>query len=287
MTSFQSSIPSLSRTFHQSRLYRAEEQKSETETTSSGSASQSATSSDIDAVSESSGTTSEPLGQSEHQTESKVESQTESISEKASELAQKAQETVSDVAAKAAQAVGEFSPSTDKVQETASEVTEKAQATASQAAETVQQTASSVGRKTRDAVDANSPFKSQDPSAPAPPTKILYVGNLFFEVTAPQLEAEFAKFGEVTNSRVVTDNRGLSKGFAYLEFANQEAANDALNALDQKVFQGRRLSVQFHKRRAPAGRENRTTQASATPSKTLFIGNMSYQMSDKDLNGKL
>jgi len=287
VTSFQSSIPSLSRTFHQSRLYRAEEQKSETETTSSGSASQSATSSDIDAVSESSGTTSEPLGQSEHQTESKVESQTESISEKASELAQKAQETVSDVAAKAAQAVGEFSPSTDKVQETASEVTEKAQATASQAAETVQQTASSVSRKTRDAVDANSPFKSQDPSAPAPPTKILYVGNLFFEVTAPQLEAEFAKFGEVTNSRVVTDNRGLSKGFAYLEFANQEAANDALNALDQKVFQGRRLSVQFHKRRAPAGRENRTTQASATPSKTLFIGNMSYQMSDKDLNGKL
>ena len=286
MTSFQSSIPSLSRTFHQSRLWRAQEQKSET--TSSGNASQSGTSSDIDAVSESSGTTSEPLGQSEHQTESKIESQAESISEKASDLASKAQETVSDVAAKAAQAVGEFSPSTDKVQETASEVTEKAQATASQAAESVQETASSVGRKTRDAVDANSPFKSHNPSAPPPPTKILYVGNLFFEVTAPQLEAEFAKFGEVTNSRVVTDNRGLSKGFAYLEFANQEAANDALNALDQKVFQGRRLSVQYHKRRTPAGRERETrhSQGSATPSKTLFIGNMSYQMSDKDLNGR-
>jgi nucleolin len=284
VSSFQSSIPSLSRTFHQSRLYRAEEQKSETETTSSESASQSAASSDIDAVSESSGTTSEPLGQSEHQTES----QTESITEKASDLAQKAQQTVSDVAAKAAQAVGEFSPSTDKVQETASEVTEKAQATASQAAETVQETASSVGRRTRDAVDANRPFKSHDETAPSPPTKILYVGNLFFEVTAPQLEAEFAKFGEVVNSRLITDNRGLSKGFAYLEFANQEAANDARDALDQKVFQGRRMSVQYHRRREPGGKErqNRTSQSSATPSKTLFIGNMSYQMSDKDLNGK-
>jgi hypothetical protein len=293
VSSFQSSIPSLSRTFHQSRLYRAEEQKSETETTSSASASQSGASSDVDAVSESSGTTSEPLGQSEHQsknkTESQVESQAESISEKASDLAEKAKETVSDVAAKAAQAAGEFSPSTDKAQETASEVTEKAQATASQAAETVQETASTFGRRTRDAVDAKSPFKSHDQSAPNPPTKILYVGNLFFEVTAPQLEAEFAKYGEVTNSRVITDNRGLSKGFAYLEFANQESANDALNALDQKVFQGRRLSVQFHKRRTPAGREreNRTSQGSATPSKTLFIGNMSYQMSDKDLNGML
>lgn len=297
MSSFQSSIPSLSRTFHQSRLWRAEEQKSETETTSSASASQSGASSDVDAVSESSGTTSEPLGQSEHQsehktesqTESQIESQAESISEKASDLAEKAKETVSDVAAKAAQAVGEFSPSTDKVQETASEATEKAQATAAQATETVQEAASTVGRRTRDAVDANSPFKSRDEATPAPPTKILYVGNLFFEVTAPQLEAEFAKYGEVTNSRVVTDNRGLSKGFAYLEFANQESANDALNALDQKVFQGRRLSVQYHKRRTPAGREreNRNSQGSATPSKTLFIGNMSYQMSDKDLNGGL
>lgn len=289
MSSFQSSIPSLSRTFHQSRLWRAEEQKSETETTSSASASQSGASSDVDAVSESSGTTSEPLGQSEHQSEHKTESQAESISEKASDLAEKAKETVSDVAAKAAQAVGEFSPSTDKVQETASEATEKAQATAAQATETVQEAASTVGRRTRDAVDANSPFKSRDEATPAPPTKILYVGNLFFEVTAPQLEAEFAKYGEVTNSRVVTDNRGLSKGFAYLEFANQESANDALNALDQKVFQGRRLSVQYHKRRTPAGREreNRNSQGSATPSKTLFIGNMSYQMSDKDLNGGL
>ena len=283
VSSFQSSIPSLSRSFHQSRIWRAEEQKSEAETTS-GTASRSGASSDIDAVSESSGTTSEPLGQSEHQTES----QTESISEKASDLAQKAQETASDAAAKvqetasdaaakAAQAVGEISPSTDKVQETASQVTESAQATAS-----------TVGRQTRDAVDAHNPFKSHNQSAPAPPTKILYIGNLFFEVTAPQLEAEFAKYGEVTNSRVVTDNRGLSKGFAYIEFANQEQANDALNALDQKVFQGRRLSVQYHKRRTPGGREreNRTIQGSNTPSETLFIGNMSYQMSDKDLNGR-
>ena len=167
-------------------------------------------------------------------------------------------------------------------------MTESAQATASQAAESAQATASSVSRQARDAVAANDPFRSNDSSAPAPPTKILYIGNLFFEVTAPQLEAEFSKYGEVSNSRVVTDNRGLSKGFAYIEFATQEQANEALDALDQKVFQGRRLSVQYHKRRAPSGkgRETRMSQGSNTPSKTLFIGNMSYQMSDKDLNGR-
>ena len=117
------------------------------------------------------------------------------------------------------------------------------------------------------------------------PSKIIYIGNLFFEVTAPQLEAEFGRFGEVTNSRVVTDTRGLSKGFGYIEFATQDAADRAVRELDQKVFQGRRMAVQYHVRREP-GRNN-AGRSSNKPSKTLFIGNMSYQMSDRDLNGML
>ncbi|KAF7186285.1 Nuclear localization sequence-binding protein [Pseudocercospora fuligena] len=114
------------------------------------------------------------------------------------------------------------------------------------------------------------------------PSKIIYIGNLFFEVTAPQLEAEFGRFGEVTNSRVVTDTRGLSKGFGYIEFASQDAADRAVRELDQKVFQGRRMAVQYHVRREP--RRSNAGRSSNKPSKTLFIGNMSYQMSDRDLN---
>ena len=131
------------------------------------------------------------------------------------------------------------------------------------------------------------------PSAPGaarnsnPPSRILYIGNLFFEVNAAQLEQEFAKFGQISNSRIVTDNRGLSKGFAYLEFATQEAADRAVREVDQKVFQGRRMAVQYHARREPrkfsTGAEGE--RQPNPPSKTLFIGNMSYQMSDRDLNG--
>jgi len=111
------------------------------------------------------------------------------------------------------------------------------------------------------------------------PSKILYIGNLFFEVTDAQLEAEFSRFGGIANSRIVTDARGLSKGFGYLEFNEQSSADRAIEEMNQKPFAGRRMSVQYHARRDVASGKHQSP-----PSKTLFIGNMSYQMSDRDLN---
>lgn len=37
--------------------------------------------------------------------------------------------------------------------------------------------------------------------------------------------------------------------FAYIEFENLDAAERAVRELDQKVFQGRRMAVQYHVRR--------------------------------------
>lgn len=63
------------------------------------------------------------------------------------------------------------------------------------------------------------------------------------------------------------------------------AAQAACENLDMQVFEGRNLVVQFH-----SPRENSKTRTQDgnivpnSPSKTLFIGNMSFEMSDKDLN---
>ena len=51
----------------------------------------------------------------------------------------------------------------------------------------------------------------------APPSEetstTVYVGNLFFDVRAEDLEKEFAKAGPVASARIIMDARGLSKGF--------------------------------------------------------------------------
>ena len=41
----------------------------------------------------------------------------------------------------------------------------------------------------------------------------LYIGNLFFDVTEEDLKKEFEKFGPILRAKVITDNRGLSKGY--------------------------------------------------------------------------
>ena len=163
----------------------------------------------------------------------------------------------------------------------------RAAETASAAAASTQASSSQPPRQSQSAMFPNA--GSSTPAGPrgeSRPNRILYIGNLFFEVTAAQLEQEFQRFGEVTNSRVVTDSRGLSKGFAYIEFARQESADQAIRELDQRVFQGRRMAVQYHVRREPKRFSGANDKAPNAPSKTLFIGNMSYQMSDRDLNGE-
>jgi nucleolin len=55
------------------------------------------------------------------------------------------------------------------------------------------------------------PFERRQKSD-APPNNTVYVGNLYYEVTADQLKRVFSRFGEVENVKIVFDNRGLSRG---------------------------------------------------------------------------
>ncbi|CBX95669.1 hypothetical protein LEMA_P028210.1 [Plenodomus lingam JN3] len=117
----------------------------------------------------------------------------------------------------------------------------------------------------------------------APPGRTLYIGNLYYEVTADQLQRVFSRFGEIENVKIIYDNRGLSRGFGYVEFKNIPDAQTAIDNLDMQVFEGRNLVVQFHREKPGFGKNNRANSTNS-PSKTLFIGNMSFEMSDKDLN---
>ena len=73
--------------------------------------------------------------------------------------------------------------------------------------------------------------------------------------------------------------------FAYVEFKNISDAQAAIDNLDMQVFEGRNLVVQFHKPRYQAKTRSPNGNGEPNPpSDTLFIGNMSFEMSDKDLN---
>ena len=72
----------------------------------------------------------------------------------------------------------------------------------------------------------------------------LFVGNLSFQTTEGELTSLFEPFGEITRVQVMTDrDTGRSRGFAFVEMANEEAAAKAITELNGKEVDGRALNV--------------------------------------------
>lgn len=71
----------------------------------------------------------------------------------------------------------------------------------------------------------------------------LYVGNLSYNTAESQLEQLFASFGQLDSIRIMRDQAtGRSRGFGFVELSD-DAGQAACAALDQKDFEGRRLTV--------------------------------------------
>jgi len=74
--------------------------------------------------------------------------------------------------------------------------------------------------------------------------KNVFVGNMNFRTTESDLRSLFEQFGEITRVQVMTDREtGRSRGFGFVEMADDDAAAQAIQALNGKEFEGRALNV--------------------------------------------
>jgi RNA recognition motif-containing protein len=74
--------------------------------------------------------------------------------------------------------------------------------------------------------------------------KKLYVGNLSYNVRSQDLNEMFSAFGEVRSAEVVVDrDTQRSKGFGFVEMADEDAAQKAINGLHDQPRDGRPLTV--------------------------------------------
>ena len=74
--------------------------------------------------------------------------------------------------------------------------------------------------------------------------KKLYVGNLSYNVDSSELEQLFAQHGQVLSAQVINDrDTGRSKGFGFVEMANDNEAEAAIAALNGQQHGGRALTV--------------------------------------------
>lgn len=74
--------------------------------------------------------------------------------------------------------------------------------------------------------------------------KKLFVGSLSYDVTDDQLGEFFAQAGTVESARVINDRMtGRSRGFGFVEMANDDEAQAAMDTLNGKELAGRPIVV--------------------------------------------
>ena len=72
----------------------------------------------------------------------------------------------------------------------------------------------------------------------------IYVGNLPYSIDRDQLREIFAAYGEVAAARIVNDREtGRSKGFGFVEMADNAQAQAAIEALNGSDIGGRKAVV--------------------------------------------
>jgi RNA recognition motif-containing protein len=80
----------------------------------------------------------------------------------------------------------------------------------------------------------------------------VFVGNLSFDVSREELIEAFSAAGKVVDAKVPTDREtGRPRGFAFVEFEDDEAAQKSISLMNGKDLKGRPLRVNEAENRPP------------------------------------
>lgn len=80
----------------------------------------------------------------------------------------------------------------------------------------------------------------------------VFVGNLSFDVSRDELIQAFSAAGKVVDVKVPTDREtGRPRGFAFVEFADDEAAQKSIALMNGKDLRGRPIRVNEAENRPP------------------------------------
>ena len=85
-----------------------------------------------------------------------------------------------------------------------------------------------------------------------PISRKVFVGNLSFDVSREELIEAFNEAGKVVDAKVPTDREtGRPRGFAFVEFEDDEGAKKCIELMHGKDLKGRPLRVNEAEDRPP------------------------------------
>ncbi|KAG2546932.1 hypothetical protein PVAP13_9KG061100 [Panicum virgatum] len=93
-----------------------------------------------------------------------------------------------------------------------------------------------------------------------------FVGGLAWATDNASLQQAFASYGDVLDSKVITDREtGRSRGFGFVTFSTEQSMLDAIEAMNGKELDGRNITVNQAQSRGGGGGGGGYGGAAVTP----------------------
>jgi U1 small nuclear ribonucleoprotein len=90
---------------------------------------------------------------------------------------------------------------------------------------------------------------SKDPKATGDPYKTLFVGRINYNTSELKLRKEFENWGSIKKIRLVLDQKGKPRGYAFVEFEREKDMKAAYKEADGKKIDGKRIVVDYERGR--------------------------------------
>ena len=121
-------------------------------------------------------------------------------------------------------------------------------------------------------------YSHRDPSIRKSGFANVFIKNLDTSIDNKALNDTFAAFGTVLSCKVAVDSNGQSKGYGFVQFENEESAQNAINRLNGMLINDKKVFVGLFVRR------QERTQSNGSPKFTnVYVKNLPETTTDEDL----
>ncbi|KAG9458764.1 hypothetical protein H6P81_003272 [Aristolochia fimbriata] len=121
-------------------------------------------------------------------------------------------------------------------------------------------------------------FSHRDPSIRKSGYANVFIKNLDTSLDNKALHDTFAAFGTVLSCKVATDGNGQSKGYGFVQFDQEEAAQNAIKQLNGMLINDKQVYVGLFVRRQERERTNGSPKFT-----NVYVKNLSETTTDEDL----
>ncbi|XP_047325343.1 polyadenylate-binding protein 2-like [Impatiens glandulifera] len=118
----------------------------------------------------------------------------------------------------------------------------------------------------------------RDPSGRKSGTANIFIKNLDKAIDNKSLHDTFAPFGNILSCKIATDSSGNSKGYGFVQFESDEAAQKAIEQLNGMLLDDKQVYVGYFVRK-----QEREIVISQTKFNNVYVKNLSDVTTDEDL----